>query len=65
MFSKHFVNKCVKKFSVFNRLKDYIRSSSIDSLSANINPDIIKAEYEEVDKIYKKKMKKIVTDGKQ
>ena len=64
MFSKHFVNKCVKNFSVFNRLKEYIRSSAVDSLSANVNPDIIKAEYDEVEKIYKKKLNKMAVDGK-
>jgi hypothetical protein len=52
-----FKNLPRRNFSVFAKLKEFMKwSSSSDNLfSTNVNPENIRAEYEEVDKIMKRK----------
>lgn len=61
MLSKKFFKK---NFSVFGRLKEYIKNNTGMNLSSNMNPDSIKAEYEEIQKIYEKNLNKEKFVGK-
>jgi hypothetical protein len=55
------MNKLVKqfqrKFSVFTKLKEFIKWTGDNNnlFSTNVNPENLRAEYEEVDKIMKRK----------
>jgi hypothetical protein len=45
-----------KNFSVFDKLKQFLKFTNDSTLfSTNVNPENIRAEYEEVDKILQKK----------
>jgi hypothetical protein len=45
-----------KNFSVFTKIKEFFKyASDTNTFSSNVNPETIKAEYEQVDTILKKK----------